>query len=101
MGGRIARRLLDAGYTVTGYNRTRSKARPLLEAGMRWADTPRAVAEASDVVFTMVTHSAALAAVTEGSDGILAGLRPGKVYVDMSTASPAFSRELARRVAEQ
>jgi 3-hydroxyisobutyrate dehydrogenase-like beta-hydroxyacid dehydrogenase len=99
MGGRIAKRLLDAGHTVTGYNRTRSKAQWLLDAGMRWADSPRAVAEASDVVFSMVTNTEALRAVAEGAAGVLAGLGPGKVYVDMSTVSPEGSRALARRVA--
>ncbi len=99
MGGRIAKRLLDAGNEVTGYNRTRSKAEWLLEAGMRWADTPRVVAESADVVFTMVTDTAALQAVIDGPDGLLAGLAPGKVFVDMSSISPAASRELATRVA--
>jgi 3-hydroxyisobutyrate dehydrogenase-like beta-hydroxyacid dehydrogenase len=99
MGSAITRRLLDAGHTVTVWNRTREKAEPLLEAGARWADSPRAVAESSDVVFTMVTNTAAVQAVTEGPDGILAGLAPGKVYVDMSTASPANARALAEKVA--
>ena len=98
MGGRVAKRLLDAGHELTGTNRTRSKAEWLLEMGMRWADTPREVAEASDVVFSMVTDTAALEAVTEGPDGIVAGLAPGKVYVDMSSISPAASRALARTV---
>lgn len=101
MGSRMVKRLLDAGYTVTGYNRTKSKAQWLLDLGMRWGDTPRAVAESSDVIFTMVTDTSALRAVTEGPDGILAGLGPGKVYIDMSTVSPAASRELAARVAEK
>jgi 3-hydroxyisobutyrate dehydrogenase-like beta-hydroxyacid dehydrogenase len=100
MGGGIARRLLEAGHRVTGYNRTRSKAEPLIAGGLEFAGTPRAAAERGDVVFSMVTNTAALAAVTEGPDGILAGLAPGKVYVDMSTVSPAASRELAERVAE-
>ena len=100
MGGGIARRLLDAGHTVTGWNRTREKAQPLLDAGMAWADTPREVAERSEIVFTMVTNTAAVKAVTEGPDGILAGLSPGKVYADMSTASPDNSRAIAARVAE-
>jgi 3-hydroxyisobutyrate dehydrogenase-like beta-hydroxyacid dehydrogenase len=99
MGGRIAKRLLDAGYQVTGYNRTKSKAAWLVDRGMRLADTPREVAEATDVVLTMVTDTTALEAVTEGDDGILAGLGTGKVYVDMSTVSPDRSRELAGRVA--
>jgi 3-hydroxyisobutyrate dehydrogenase-like beta-hydroxyacid dehydrogenase len=101
MGGGVARRLLEAGHEVTGHNRTRSKAEPLIAVGMRFADTPRAAAEQSDVVFSMVTNTGALAAVTEGPDGILAGLGPGKVYVDMSTVSPAASRALAERVAER
>ena len=100
MGGGIAKRLLDAGHTVTGWNRTREKAQPLIDAGMAWADTPREVAERSEITFTMVTNTAAVQAVTEGPDGILAGLSPGKVYVDMSTASPDNSRAIAARVAE-
>jgi 3-hydroxyisobutyrate dehydrogenase-like beta-hydroxyacid dehydrogenase len=99
MGGRIAKRLLDAGHQVTGYNRTKSKAAWLVDLGLRLADTPRAVATAADVVLTMVTDTTALLAVTEGDDGILAGLGPGKVYVDMSTVSPGLARELAARVA--
>ena len=100
MGGGIARRLLDAGHELVGYNRTKEKARALIEAGMSWCDSPREAAERSDVVFTMVTNVAALRAVADGADGILAGLGPGKVYVDMSTVGPAASRELAQRVRE-
>lgn len=100
MGGRMVKRLLNAGNTVTGYNRTKSKADWLLEAGMRWADSPRAVAEAADVIFTMVTNTKALLAVTGGPEGILAGLGAGKIYVDMSTVSPVVSQELAAQVAE-
>jgi 3-hydroxyisobutyrate dehydrogenase-like beta-hydroxyacid dehydrogenase len=99
MGGRITKRLLDAGYQVTGYNRTKSKASWLVDQGLRLVDTPREVTESADVVLTMVTDTTALEAVTEGDDGILAGLTPGKVYVDMSTVSPARSRDLAARVA--
>ncbi len=99
MGGRVTKRLLDAGYSVTGYNRTRSKAQWLIDSGLRWGESPRAVAESADVVFTMVTNTAALEAVVEGPDGILAALGPGKVYVDMSTVSPAKSRALAELVA--
>jgi len=100
MGSGIAKRLLDAGHAVTGWNRTREKAQPLLDSGMRWGDTPREVAERSEIVFTMVTNTAAVRAVTDGPDGILAGLAPGKVYVDQSTASPDNTRALAARVAE-
>src|SRR3989442_476379 len=98
MGGRIAKRLLDAGHHVTGTNRTRSKADWLIEQGMVWADTPRMVAEAADVVISMVTDTDALRSVTEGPEGLVAGLAPGKVYVDMSSISPAASRDLARMV---
>jgi 3-hydroxyisobutyrate dehydrogenase-like beta-hydroxyacid dehydrogenase len=101
MGGGVARRLLEAGHEVTGYNRTPGKADALVALGMHVANTPREAAERSDAVFSMVTNTKALAAVTEGPDGILAGLGPGKVYIDMSTVSPAASRELADRVAER
>lgn len=99
MGGRVVKRLLDAGHTVTGYNRTRERAEWLVERGMRWADTPRMVAVIADVTFTMVTNTAALQAVVGGDDGILAGLGPDKIYIDMSTVSPSKSRELAGQVA--
>lgn len=99
MGGGIAKRLLEAGHEVHGYNRTREKAQPLEELGLVLEDTPRAVAEQVEVVFSMVTNTKALKAVTEGPDGILAALGPGKVYVDMTTGSPAGSRALAERVA--
>jgi 3-hydroxyisobutyrate dehydrogenase-like beta-hydroxyacid dehydrogenase len=98
MGSRMVQRLLAAGHTVTGYNRTKSKAQWLLDAGMKWGDTARAVVEAAEIIFTMVTNTEALHAVTTGPDGILAGLGPGKVYIDMSTVSPAASRELAKQV---
>jgi 3-hydroxyisobutyrate dehydrogenase-like beta-hydroxyacid dehydrogenase len=101
MGGRVAQRLLNAGHTVTGYNRTKSKAQWLLDQGMRWGETPRAVAEAVDVVFTMVTNTTALHEVVGGQNGILAGLGKGKIYIDMSTISPAASKKLATQVAEK
>ena len=101
MGGRVTKRLLDAGHTVTGYNRTRLKAQWLLDLGMSWGETPRAVAEAADVVFTMVTNTGALHGVVDGDNGILAGLQRGKIYIDMSTISPAASKRLAEQVAEK
>jgi 3-hydroxyisobutyrate dehydrogenase-like beta-hydroxyacid dehydrogenase len=100
MGGGIVRRLLDAGHEVHGYNRTRDKALSLEEAGLVLEDSPRAVAEQADIVFSMVTNTKALKAITEGPDGILAALGPGKVYVDMTTGSPGESRALAERVVE-
>jgi 3-hydroxyisobutyrate dehydrogenase len=98
MGGRIAKRLLASGHVLTGFNRTKSKAQWLLDAGMRWGAAPRAVAQEADVIFTMVANTAALQAVVGGPDGLLAGLGPGKIYVDMSTVSPSASRELAAQV---
>lgn len=100
MGGRMAKRLLDAGHNVTGYNRTRTKAQWLLDAGMHWGETPRAVAEAVDMLFTMVTNTAALYEILHGEQGILAGLGRGKIFIDMSTISPAASRDFAAQVAE-
>src|SRR5436309_7686753 len=100
MGGQMAGRLLTKGHAVTGYNRTRSKAQWLIERGMKWADSPRAVAEAADTTFVMVTNSASLEAVANGPDGLLAGLGAGKLLVDMSTVSPAVSRALAAKVRE-
>ena len=97
MGAELAGRLLD-GNQVYGTNRTKAKASALIERGLIWRDTPREVATAADVVFSMITDDTALAAITSGPDGILAGLRPGIIYVDMSTVSPRASRELARTV---
>ena len=98
MGSRMVRRLLSAGHKVTGYNRTKSKAQGLLDSGMNWADTPRAVAEAADIILSMVTNTQALEAVAVGADGLLAGLSAEKIYIDMSTVSPAASRNLAKQV---
>ncbi len=98
MGSQMVNRLLEKGHTVTGYNRTRAKAQWLIDKGMRWADSPRAVAVAADVNFSMVTNAAATAAITDGPDGLLAGLSSGKFFVDMSTISPEVSRALAAEV---
>jgi 3-hydroxyisobutyrate dehydrogenase-like beta-hydroxyacid dehydrogenase len=101
MGGQMVARLIEKGHTVTGYNRTRSKAEWLIEKGMKWADTPRAVCEAAEVTLTMVTNNAALAAITEGPDGVLAAIGKGKILVDMSTVSPEMSRAVAAKVRER
>jgi len=98
MGGGMVRRLLNAGHTVTGYNRTKSKAEPLIDMGMQWADSPRAVAEASEIIFSMVTNTKAVQAITQGPDGILAGLTSDKIYLDMTTMSPHYSKQLAAQV---
>jgi 3-hydroxyisobutyrate dehydrogenase len=97
MGAPLAGRLLYRNK-VYGTTRTKSKASALIAEGLIWRDTPREVAASAEVLFTMVTDDAALAAVASGPDGILAGLRPGALYVDMSTVSPGASRELAERV---
>jgi 3-hydroxyisobutyrate dehydrogenase-like beta-hydroxyacid dehydrogenase len=99
MGGRLAGRLLDAGHQVSGYNRTRSRAEWLVERGMRLAASPREVAGASEITFGMVSDAGALREVTEGPDGVLAGLGPGQVYVVMSTVGPLLIEELAAEVA--
>ncbi|MGH9699645.1 MAG: NAD(P)-dependent oxidoreductase [Candidatus Acidiferrales bacterium] len=98
MGSEMVSRLLGKGHSVTGYNRTRAKAERLISAGMKWAGSPRGVVEASDLIFSMVTNSKALEAIVEGPEGILAGLTPDKIYVDISTVSPEFSREVASKV---
>ena len=98
MGSQMVNRLLSKGHTVTGYNRTRSKAQWLIERGMKWADSPKAVAQYADVTFAMVTNSAAIAAVTDGPDGLVGGLSKGKIFIDMSTVAPAVSRALAAKV---
>jgi 3-hydroxyisobutyrate dehydrogenase-like beta-hydroxyacid dehydrogenase len=100
MGGRIAKRLLEAGHQVSGWNRTRAKAEALIQAGIQWQESPKKVAQAADVTFSMVMDSAALSSITDGDDGILAGLSAGKIYVDMSTVSPKLTRLIASRVAD-
>jgi 3-hydroxyisobutyrate dehydrogenase-like beta-hydroxyacid dehydrogenase len=101
MGSQMVARLLGKGHGVTGYNRTRAKAQWLIERGMKWADSPRAVCAAADITFAMVTNSTALKAITDGPDGILAALTSAKTFIDMSTVSPSFSRETAGRVREK
>src|ERR1700730_6763903 len=101
MGSQMFKRLLDKGHTVTGYNRTRSKAQWLVDRGMKCGETPRAVSAAADVTFSMVTNTEALKTVAEGPDGFLAGFSAGKILVDMSTVSPAASRALAAKVREK
>jgi 3-hydroxyisobutyrate dehydrogenase-like beta-hydroxyacid dehydrogenase len=101
MGGRMVARLLEKGHVVAGYNRTRAKAQWLIERGMQFADSPRAAAESAEFVLSMITDSPALEAIAEGPDGVVAGLTPGKVWVDMSTVSPHLSKALAAKVRER
>ena len=101
MGSEMVDRLLSKDHSVTGYNRTRGKAERLVKKGMKWAGSPREVAAAADVTLSMVTNSDALAAIANGPDGFIAGMARGKIHVDMSTVSPAYSREIAARVREK
>jgi 3-hydroxyisobutyrate dehydrogenase len=100
MGGNMAARLLDAGYTVYGESRHRGEADELVHEGLEWRDTPREIAEAVDVLITSLPNDDVLDSVASGPDGILAGITAPKVWVDMSTVSPRVSRELAKQVKE-
>jgi 3-hydroxyisobutyrate dehydrogenase-like beta-hydroxyacid dehydrogenase len=100
MGGAMSARLLAAGFAVDGTSRDLTAAEALVAKGLRWHDTPRAVAEAVDVVFTSIPDDDALSAVASGPDGIVAGLAQDAVWIDMSTVSPRTSREVAARVHE-
>lgn len=95
MGQVIIPRLLEAGHEVTGWNRTEAKAQPLIEQGMTWAESPRLVAEATDIVFSMVTDAPAVSAVALGEDGVISGLASDSLYLDMSTIDPDVSRSIA------
>lgn len=95
MGSGMVPRLLAAGHTVTGWNRTRTKAEPLIQQGMRWADSPREAAGQSEIVFSIVTDAAAVKAVALGTEGIIAGLRKDGIYLDMSTIAPDASRAIS------
>ena len=99
MGAGIATRLMDAGYPVSGWNRTRSKAEPLLEAGMTWAESPRELAASVDAVITMMTSTEAIQAAADGPDGIVAGLQSGAIWADASTIAPYASMAIASTVA--
>lgn len=100
MGQLIVPRLMKAGHKVTGWNRSKDKAVTLLEAGMLWAEHPRAVAEQSDIVFSIVTDAKAVKAVALGPDGIVSGLAKGGIYIDMSTIEPDESRAVAAEFAK-
>jgi len=95
MGVGIVSRLLSAGYTVTGWNRTKSKGEALIKDGMKWAESPREAASSSEIVFSIVTDSAAVQDVALGPNGIIAGLSKESVYLDMSTIAPDAHRDIA------
>ena len=94
MGLSMCGHLMTAGYQATVYNRTRSRSKPLVDRGAREAGSPREVAEASDVVFTIVGYPHDVRAVTLGEDGTLAGAPAGSILVDMTTSEPALAREI-------
>ena len=100
MGALIVPRLMAAGHHVTGWNRSRDKAAALVAAGMAWADSPRAIAETSEIVFSIVTDGAAVRAIALGENGVLAGLASGGIYADMSTIAPDVSRGVAAEFAK-
>jgi len=95
MGSRMARRLLDAHHRVTVYNRSADKAQPLLRAGASLAETPRAVAEESDVILYSLADDAAVREVILGPEGVLAGVRRGSILIDLSTVLPETSRAVS------
>jgi 3-hydroxyisobutyrate dehydrogenase-like beta-hydroxyacid dehydrogenase len=95
MGQLIVPRLIAAGHEVTGFNRSRDKAEPLLAQGMRWAETPKAAAAQSEIVFSIVTDAKAVRAIALGENGIVASLKRGGIYIDMSTIAPDDSRAVA------
>jgi 3-hydroxyisobutyrate dehydrogenase len=94
MGRWMCQHLMTKGYAATVYNRTKDRAKPLLEAGAAWADTPKAVAARSDVVFAIVGFPKDVREVFLGPDGVLAGSRPGTAMVDMTTSEPSLAREI-------
>jgi 3-hydroxyisobutyrate dehydrogenase len=96
MGAPMCGHLLDAGFALTVHTRSPSKAAPLRERGAAWADTPLAVARASDVVFTLVGFPEDVREVVLGEEGALAGCTPGNVLVDMTTSEPSLAVEIAR-----
>jgi len=98
MGGNMASRLLAAGYPVSGWQRSREHAEHLVEQGLEWRETPRAVAEGAEIVITSLPDDAVLDEVATAADGILAGLGDDRIWIDMSTVSPQKSKELAARV---
>src|SRR6516162_3585343 len=94
MGRWMCQHLVSRGYSATVYNRTRQKSQPLLDAGASWAETPRQVAERSDVVFAIVGFPTDVREVFLGPQGALAGSKPGNVLVDMTTSEPSLAREI-------
>jgi 3-hydroxyisobutyrate dehydrogenase len=97
MGVSMCGHLIARGFSATVYNRTKAKAQPLFDKGAKWADSPKAVAESSDVVFSIVGFPADVREVILGDQGALAGSRAGMVLVDMTTSDPSLAVEIAER----
>jgi 3-hydroxyisobutyrate dehydrogenase len=95
MGTSMCGHLMTAGYQATVFNRTKDRARGLVDRGARWAESPRAVADCSDVVFAIVGFPRDVREVFLGAGGILAGARRGSIVVDMTTSEPALAGEIA------
>ncbi len=100
MGASMCGHLIEAGFSATVHNRTRSKAQGLLERGAAWAESPQAVARASDVIFTIVGYPSDVREVILGPQGVLAGCGPGNILVDMTTSEPSLAIEIAQAAAE-
>jgi len=101
MGQVIVPRFLAAGHQVTGWNRTRERAKPLIEKGMQWAETPAAVTAASDVTFSILTDGNAVRTIALGDNGVITGIKPGAVYVDMGTIAPDITRAVSAEFAKK
>ncbi len=101
MGSSMCGHLLAQGFAVTVTNRTRAKAEPLIAKGAKWADTPRALAEQSDVIFSIVGYPSDVREVLLGAQGALAGCKPGNILVDMTTSEPSLAVEIAERAKER
>lgn len=100
MGSSMVRHLLNAGYDVNVYNRTKEKAMPLVEEGAVWQDSPVAIAQTSDIVFTIVGYPSDVEEVYFGAEGIFAGLSAGKITIDMTTSTPALAIRISERARE-
>ncbi len=101
MGSSMCGHLLTAGFSATVFNRSQTKAQPLLDKGAAWADSPKGVAAASDVVFTIVGFPADVRSVVLGDDGALAGSKPGTILVDMTTSEPSLAVEISKAASQR
>lgn len=95
MGKSMAQHIINAGYKLVVYNRTKAKAEELLDGGAQWADTPQEAAQNADIIMTIVGFPADVEALYLGSDGIIAHAKEGSILVDMTTSKPALAEEIA------